>query len=158
MKYKKKGVACPGCASSDAFFPVDIFDDGTKNDDVTVGKCFSCGAFFPPKKEKNEELRLLSQLNKKKDIEEYSHNKEDLEKWTKCPTADNLRIELYKRFPKIKEFFDKYQVFSFKHNDIIYTAFPHISIRDEIKGIKCFSFATNCHTDFYFEGDKKRKK
>ena len=158
MKYKKKGVACPECASSDAFFPVDIFDDGTKNDDEKVGKCFSCGNFFPPKREKNEDLSLLYQLKKKKDTEEFSHNKEDFKKWTKYPTADNLRIELYKRFPKIKEFFDKYQVFSFKNNDTIYTAFPHISLRGEIKGIKYFSFATNCHTDYYSDGDKKRKK
>ena len=59
MKYKKKGVACPGCASSDAFFPVDIFDDGSRNEDNNVGKCFSCGIFFPPKSKKDEDLRLL---------------------------------------------------------------------------------------------------
>ena len=46
FKFSKKGIKCPECPSSDAFFPIVKLNGEI---DKETGKCFSCGQFFTSK-------------------------------------------------------------------------------------------------------------
>lgn len=64
FKFSKKGIKCPECPSSDAFFSIVKLNGEI---DKETGKCFSCGQFFTSKGNMNmKQSRNINNLNKLK--------------------------------------------------------------------------------------------
>ena len=92
FKFSKKGIKCPSCPSSDAFFPIVKLNGEI---DKETGKCFSCGQFFTSKnnfEQKEYEYEIKPTFNIKPDF---------LEKLKDKPLVDNFSTELLKRYNDI---------------------------------------------------------
>jgi len=155
FKFSKKGIKCPSCPSSDAFFPI-VKRNGEI--DKETGKCFSCGQFFTSKsnfEKKEYEYEIKQTFNIKPDF---------LEKLKDKPLVDNFSTELLRRFNDIGFYLKRYNVVcaSISGNAIWknFTGFPKIDYSQKIRSIKCFQYDKNIKTTFYTiknEGKKDKK-
>jgi hypothetical protein len=157
FKFAKKGTKCPGCPSSDGFFPI-IKVNGEV--DKETGKCFSCGQFFTSKsnfEKKEYEYDIKPTFNIKPDF---------LEKLKDKPLVDNFSTELLRRYNDIGFYLKRYNVVcaSISGNAIWknFTGFPKIDYSQKIRSIKCFLYGKDVKTTFYTiknegKADKKVK-
>ncbi len=155
FKFSKKGMKCPSCPSSDAFFPI-IKKNGEL--DMETGKCFSCGQFFVSKKnfeQKEYEYKIKPTFNIKPDF---------LEKLKDNPLVDNFSTELLKRYNGISYYLKRYNVvcasISGNKKWKNFTGFPKIDYSQKIRSIKCFLFEENLKTACYTiqrEGKTEKK-
>lgn len=155
FKFSKKGIKCPSCPSSDAFFPI-VKRNGEI--DKETGKCFSCGQFFTSKKgyEKKEyEFEIKQTFNIKPEF---------LEKLKDKPLVDNFSTELLRRYNDVGFYLKRYNVvcasIAGNKNWRNFTGFPKIDHSQKIRSIKCFQYDKNIKTTFYTvknEGKKDKK-
>lgn len=135
LKFAKKGAKCPRCSSSDAFFG--LIENGNVSE--IYGKCFSCGQFFPPKKQKEEYIYRFEkeqtpyQLNEVEflGIKEHSRN-----------FNNNFINGLLKKDTGYVKILKKYNVVSFSDNVI---GFPYISENNEVRSIKKIEYNDDLH-------------
>ena len=155
LKFDKKGIKCPSCPSSDAFFR--LLDDFGKPIEK-VGKCFSCGEFFK-----------APYSGRKKDREQapelpiFFHNQKFLENLRQNQKKDNFTDILRKKYAGISAYLDLYNVcgISLKNNEKWQncTAFPKIDYKGKIRGVKLFKYDNNLHTAKYsFKNEKGKEK
>ena len=155
FKFSKKGMKCPSCPSSDAFFPI-IKNNGEI--DYETGKCFSCGQFFVSKKN----YKISDYEYKIKPT--FCLEQKFLEKLKDNPLVDNFSTELLKRYNGISYYLKRYNVVcaSISGNSKWknFTGFPKIDFSGKIRSIKCFLFEKNLKTATYTikrEGKPDRK-
>jgi hypothetical protein len=154
FKFSKKGMKCPSCPSSDAFFPI-IKKNGEI--DYETGKCFSCGQFFVSKsnfKPKDYEYEIKPTFNISPDF---------LEKLKDNPLVDNFSTELLRRYNDIGYYLKRYNVvcasISGNKKWRNFTGFPKIDFSQKIRSVKCFLYDENIKTTFYtIKQDGKRDK
>lgn len=144
FKFSKKGIKCPGCPSSDGFFPIVKLNGEI---DKETGKCFSCGQFFTSKsnfEKKEYEYDITPTFNIKPDF---------LEKLKDKPLVDNFSTELLRRYNDIGFYLKRYNVVcaSISGNAIWknFTGFPKIDYSQKIRSIKCFLYGKDIKTTFY---------
>jgi hypothetical protein len=155
FKFSKKGIKCPGCPSSDAFFPIIKLNGEI---DKETGKCFSCGQFFTSKSnfvQKEYEYEIKPTFNIKPDF---------LEKLKDKPLVDNFSTELLRRYNDIGYYLKRYNVvcasISGNKKWRNFTGFPKIDYSQKIRSIKCFLYDENIKTTFYTlkqEGKRDKK-
>lgn len=155
LKFDKKGIKCPSCPSSDAFFR--ILDEFGKPIEK-VGKCFSCGEFFKqPYSGRKKDREQVPELPI------FFHNQKFLENLRQNQKKDNFTDILRKKYAGISAYLDLYNVCGTslinKEKWQNCTAFPKIDYNGKIRGVKLFKYDNNLHTEKYvFENEKGRKK
>jgi hypothetical protein len=152
FKFSKKGIKCPGCPSSDAFFPIVKLNGEI---DKNTGKCFSCGQFFTSEKgyEKKEYEFEVKQT--------FAIKPEFLEKLKDKPLVDNFSAELLRRYNDIGFYLKRYNVvcasIAGNKNWRNFTGFPKIDHSQKIRSIKCFQYDKNIKTTFYTVKNESKK-
>lgn len=153
IKWSKKGRSCPGCESSDAFFPI-IDDLGNINENE--GHCFSCGQNFYKNsdiKKTEKEIKIIPKFY----IPDRLYNKLKSNQLT-----DIFSTELIIRYPGIEQYLQKYNVVcgsiagSKFWKD--FTGFPKVDTSGKVRSIKCFLYDKNLHTKKYKDKDGKQRK
>lgn len=126
LKFSKKGSNCPGCSSSDAFFG--LIENGIVSE--VAGKCFSCGVFYPPKKE-----RECFVYRFEKEQKAFNVSQKDFEKIKEQGVNfnNNFINGLVKISAKFVKIIKKYDVVALS-DDVI--GFPYIAENGEIRSIK----------------------